>query len=158
MALANAAVSDMPAATQLGDRARQVVLGHGAEVALVDIGGGGVGREAVGQGCLGHAEVEGGHAVSHVEQDATLARRPDFREHAAIPHDAAGAAFDAGMEAVGHHVAGAQSRQLIGQRPVRPVGRLAPQAVEQGAVGALGSRDRVAEHVARVEADTPGPC
>ena len=34
---------------QLGDRARQVVLGHGAEMALVDIGGDGVGREAVGQ-------------------------------------------------------------------------------------------------------------
>ena len=43
---------------ELGDRARQVVLGHGAEMALVDVGGDGVGRETVGQGRLGRAEVE----------------------------------------------------------------------------------------------------
>ena len=40
---------------ELGDRARQVVLGHGAEMALVDIGGDRVGREAVGQRRLGGA-------------------------------------------------------------------------------------------------------
>ena len=60
------------------------------------------------------------------------------------------------MEAVRHHIAGAQERQLVGQRPVRPVGCLAAQAVEQGTVGKLRNRDRVLEHLAGVEADAPG--